>query len=291
MDQTADTVAGNTSNRDLCIETYALLDSGNDNNQITQKVAETLQIQQPKDITLPLASFHGEHSVKTADVMIGIGALYSSCPVVRGPLCATAMEEFRMPRVRIEMLNEICRDLSHLQSIRFPTIRDNRIGILIGADAFTATVPRQFATGTTDTPYGVNTPLGCTLTGPIPQKYTQKRVGQSNSTSIALFNHSKRRQDDPDEDLLQLFWTIEGVNFNQCSSKGQSSDDEEAVSILNDTIRHIGNRYQIRLPWKKNVTLPNNYFMAKVQSRSAAEAGEGHKLERPIRGNNQKRFG
>ena len=197
--------------------------------------------------------------------MIGIGALYSSCPVIRIPVYATAMDEFRMPRVQIEMLNEICRDHYHLQSIRFPTIRDNRIGILIGADAFTATVPRQFTTGPTGAPYGVNTLHGWTLTGPIPQRYTQKRVGQSNSTNITLFNHIKRRQDDPDEDLLQLFWTIEGVNFNQCSSKGQSSDDKEAVSILNDTIRHIGDRYQIGLPWKKDIILPNNYFMAKVQ--------------------------
>ena len=118
-----------------------MLDSGSDNTQITQKVADALQVQQPKDITLPLASLHGEHSVKTADVMIGIGALYSSCPVIRIPVYATAMDEFRMPRVQIEMLNEICRDHSHLHSIRFPTIRDNRIGILIGADAFTAQFP------------------------------------------------------------------------------------------------------------------------------------------------------
>ena len=74
--------------------------------------------------------------------------------------------------------------------------------------------------------------LGWTLTGPIPQRYTQKRVGHSNSTNITLFNHIRRRQDDPDEALLQLFWTIE---------------------------------YQIGLPWKKDITLPNNYFMDKVQ--------------------------
>ena len=101
-------------NRDLFIGTNALLDSGSDNTQITQKVADPLQIQQPKDITLPLASLHGELSVKTADVIIVIGALYSSCPVVRIPVYTTAMEEFRMPRVQIEMLNEICRDHSHL---------------------------------------------------------------------------------------------------------------------------------------------------------------------------------
>ena len=246
-------------NRDICIETYALLDSGSDNTQKTQKVADALQVQQSKDITLPIASLQGEHSVKTADVMIGLGALYSSCPVVRIPVYATAMEEFRMPRVQIEMLNEICRDHSHLQSIRFPTIRDNRIGILIVADAFIATVPGQFTRGPTGTPHGVNTLLGWTLTWPISQRYTQKRVGQSNSsTSIALFNHIKSRQDDPDEDLLQIFWTTERVNFNQCSSKGQPSDDKEAVSILNDIIKHIGDRYQIGLPWKKDITILNN---------------------------------
>ena len=119
--------------------------------------------------------------------MIGIGVLCSSCPVIRIPVYATAMEEFWMLRVQFETLNEICRDHSHLQNIRFPAIRDNRIRILIGADTFTATVPRQFTTGPTGTPYGVNTLLGWTLTGPIPQRYTQKRVGQSNSTNITVF--------------------------------------------------------------------------------------------------------
>ena len=109
--------------------------------------------------------------------MIGIGALCSSCPVIRIPVYERAMEEFRMPRAQIEMLNEICQDHSHLQNIRFPAIRDNRTGILIGADAFTATVPRQFTARPTGTPYRVNTLLGWTLTGPILQRYTQKMVG------------------------------------------------------------------------------------------------------------------
>ena len=92
-------------NRDLRIEIYAFLDSCSDNTQITQKVADALQIQQSKDITLPLASFHVEHSVKTADVIIDIGALYSSCPVISITVYATAIEEFRITNAQIEMLN------------------------------------------------------------------------------------------------------------------------------------------------------------------------------------------
>ena len=111
------------------------------------------------------------------------------------------------------MLSEICRYHAQLQNIRLPTISDNRTGILIGADAITATVPRQFTTGPTGTPFGVNTLLCWTLAGPIPQRYTHQRVRQSNSTSIAIFNHNMRRQDEPNEDHLQLFWTIEAVKF------------------------------------------------------------------------------
>ena len=114
-------------NRDLCIETYALLDSCSDNTKKIQQVADVLQVHQPKQITLPLTSLHGEHSVNTADVLIGIRPLYSSCPVIRFPVLATAMEEFQMPRIQIEMLNEICKNHSHFQNKRFPTIRDNRI--------------------------------------------------------------------------------------------------------------------------------------------------------------------
>ena len=167
--------------------------------QITKNVADVVQIQHPQGITLPLASIHGEHSGKTADNMIGIEALYSSCPVTKIPVYETAIEEFRMPRVQIETLNEICRDHSHLQNINFTTIRYNWIRIRIEADAYTATVPRQFTTGPTDTPNGVNTLLGWTLTVTIPQRYTQKRVGQSNSTIITFFNQIKRQQGDLDE--------------------------------------------------------------------------------------------
>ena len=149
-------------NRDLCIKSYALPNNGSDKTQRKRKFTDALQFQQPKD-TNPLASLHDEHSVKTADVMIGIGALYSSCPVIRILVYATATEAFPILTVKIEVMNKICRDHPRHRNKSFPTIRDNRIGILIGTDAFTATVPKQFTTGPTGNPYGVKTPLGWTL--------------------------------------------------------------------------------------------------------------------------------
>ena len=39
----------------------------------------------------------------------------------------------------------------------------------------------------------------------------------------------------------------------------------EAVSVLNDTIKSTSDIYQIGLSWKKNIALPNNYYMTKAQ--------------------------
>ena len=251
--------------KDFNIETYALLDSGSDNTQITQNIADALRIRVPKDIELPLASLHGEHTVTTADVRIGIGSLHSSKPVTSLPVYATSIEQFQMPIVPAEMLNRLCRDHDHLAEINFPQIRDNKIGILIGADAFLATVPRQFTTGKPGTPHRVNTLLGWTLTGPVPQEYFQPNHKGSSNHNITLFNHLKRGSDDPDENLLHLFWTFEGVNFSQGSTKGHNEEDQKAIKTLAENTHHNGERYEIGLPWRENVTLPNNYFMARVQ--------------------------
>ena len=94
--------------KDFNIETYALLDSGSDNTQITQSTADALRIRVPKDIELPLASLHGEHTVTTAHGIIGIGSLHSSEPVTSFPVYATSIEQFQMPTNPSEMWNRLC---------------------------------------------------------------------------------------------------------------------------------------------------------------------------------------
>ena len=46
-----------------------------------------------------------------------------------------------------------------------------------------------------------------------------------------------------------------------------STDDKEALQILQDTCRHNGERYKKELPWKRDTLLPSNYFAALSQLR------------------------
>ena len=138
------------------------LDSGNVNTQIKQRVANAIQDQQPNDTILPLAALLGGKSFETADVVIGIVVQqlsFDQNPSERNRNGGVSDAKSS------KMLIEICRDHSHLQNIRFPTIREISLEILIGTDAFTTTVRRQFRTGSTGTTYGVNLVLGWTLTG------------------------------------------------------------------------------------------------------------------------------
>ncbi|XP_075250872.1 uncharacterized protein LOC142343069 [Convolutriloba macropyga] len=227
--------------KDFNTKTYALLDRGSGKTQIAQNIADALRITVPKDIELPLASLHGEQTVTTVDVMIGIGSLRSSKPVTSLSVYATSIEQFQTPTVPAEMFNRLW------------------------ADVFLATVPRHFTTGKPGTPYAVNTLLGCTLTDPMPKEYFQPNNEKSSNHNITLFNHLKRGSGDPDENLLFLCWSFEGVNFSQGSTKGHNEEDQKALKTLAETTHQNGEGFDIGLPWRDNVTQPNHYSMARVQ--------------------------
>ena len=252
----------------VSIETYALLDSGSDNTQITGTIADALRISDRKSVTITVASLYQEHTIETTDIFLGIGATDSSRPIINLPVFATSTTDFQTPTVPIQMLNSVCNDFGHLSGINFPQIIDNRIGILIGADAFTATVPLKYTIGPPGTASGVLTQLGWTITGPVPSKYRQLTEKKKCNLNITLFNRVKSKETILDEDMLQLFWTCKGTSTTKASPNTINQENKKALQIFEDTVKHNGERYEIGLPWKQNIQLPNNYFLAKAQLRS-----------------------
>ena len=137
----------------------------------------------------------------------------------------------------------------------------------MGADAFTATAPLKYTIGPTRTPYGVLTQLEWTITGPVPNKYRQIAERNQCNRNITLFNRVKSEETIFDEDMLQLFWTCEGTSSTKSSPNTINEENMKALPIFEDTVKHNGERYEIGLPWKQNMQLPNSYFPAKLQLR------------------------
>ena len=99
----------------------------------------------------------------------------------------------------------------------------------------------------------------------MPKEYFQPNNEKSSNHNITLFNHLKRGSGDPDENLLFLCWSFEGVNFSQGSTKGHNEEDQKALKTLAETTHQNGEGFDIGLPWRDNVTQPNHYSMARVQ--------------------------
>ena len=252
---------------DVSIETYALLDSGSDNTQITNSTAKALGIKNTDHIAVPISSLYGQHTITSTEVFLGIGSLNNTRTLFNLPVYATSASDFQIPNVPVQMMNSICADYDHLNNIIFPQIRANRIGDLIGANAFIATVPLKFTTGPPGTTYGVLTQLGWTVTGPLPQKYMPNCSKQEINYNITLYNRIKNPEQEEEKDMLQMLWTMEGKNLVS-GKKTLTADDNKALETLKRTTCHNGFCYEIGLTWKDDTKLPNNYFFAKAQLQS-----------------------
>ena len=67
--------------------------------------------------------------------------------------------------------------------------------------------------------------------------------------------------------MLEQYWSIEKTASDPAESF-LSDVDKEALQTLERTCRHNGERYEIGLPWKTDVQLPNNYYAALNRVRS-----------------------
>ena len=186
----------------VSIETYALPDIGSDNTYITKPISEALGIRDMKSVKIHVALLYQEHTIETIEIFLGIGATDSSRPIINLTEFATSTTDFQTPAVPIQMLNSVCEDFSHLSGINFPQILDNKRGIPVGADAFTAIVPLKNTIAPPGKPYGVFAQLEWTITGPFPNKYRKITEKNQCNRNVTLFNRFKSEETTLDEDMI-----------------------------------------------------------------------------------------
>ena len=74
--------------------------------------------------------------------------------------------------------------------------------------------------------------------------------------------------EDPFTESVTSFWKIDTCGTENEDEVSLSENDQRAVEILNNTVRHTGERYDIGLLWREKVSLENNYPVAKAQVQS-----------------------
>ena len=247
-------------------DTYALIDPGSTGTYILDHITKILNLKTSEtfDLDVQFLSISRSISVSSTHFLLAPYADHEKTFPVPSNVFSTP--SINLPPADTKELNEICQQFPQLRHIKFPDIDNGKIGILLGTASVQFTHALEWIHGAPNCPAGVRTELGWTIAGEFTHPKKKKLTSRCHQVFFA--SHSPSPEIQPSTDVLENYWTIEKAGCEPAIDKKVSLEDKEALRILNETCRHIGERYEIGLPWKSSATLPNNYFAAVSQARS-----------------------
>ena len=122
-------------------------------------------------------------------------------------------------------------------------------------------------------PHGTQTRLGWTIAGEYhqtiaPTRFDKVRNRQTSGFVFHVTRKSNESVEQPLDYLVQQFWKIEETGQKTKEKEFYTENNLAAIRILENTIHHTGERYEIGLPWKNEIQLQNNYYIARNQLKS-----------------------
>ena len=124
------------------------------------------------------------------------------------------------------------------------------VEILIGQDHADALLPLEVRKGKIGDPYAVRTKLGWSLNGPLS---TAECINKKVVSNFICANDAKGD--------LERLWDIER-DVAHCDKTGMSVEDKKVVMLWDQEIQTSENHYQIPIPFRDDVNLPNNVSLA-----------------------------
>jgi hypothetical protein len=149
-------------------------------------------------------------------------------------------------------------EYSHLADLPLH-VDGNSVDLLIGQDHSEALVPLKTRKGKPGEPFAVKTLFGWALNGTSPVASLVSQNVVSNFISCHVENHI--------ENQVQKLWDIENSGLSH-DDVVWSYDDEKVIAKWENEIAVDGGHYVLPVPWKTDVTIPNNFPIAlsRVQS-------------------------
>lgn len=106
-------------------------------------------------------------------------------------------------------------------------------------------------------------------------------------TNLAYTLFCRPQVFDEISDSLKRFWEIETLGVQQSKPERMTSEEKTAFEKVSQSLVHVGERYQVAVPWKSGrPTLPNNFGMACNRLRN----DEKRLLRKPLVGRIQRNY-
>ena len=157
----------------------------------------------------------------------------------------------------------------HLQGIN-ATVSCDKIDILVGQDNAEAMVPLEVRRGKCGEPYAVRTILGWTIHGNTDCQSDICGLIKSGKVShrvMSNFIQSDSVVLDRLEEKVDKLWRIDHEDL-ACTDKAPSFEDDQVIKLWNENVNFVNGHYQMPIPWKQGVTVPDNKKLAQSRLRS-----------------------
>lgn len=235
------------------ISTYALLDEAATTTMIDSKVAQEIGLDGPVEPLcyqwLNNVTKNEENSKRVTLELSGIEENSKMYKINE----ARTVSGLSLPRQTVDVKN-MSKKYPYIKKTPIFSFYDAQPTILIGQDQCALTIARKIYQSNWDAPFVSKTLLGWVVHGRYPQGKTLEKS--------LIYHVCCKSQEEIDEDIHKLVkdsFRIENFGIKCVEENGRSKDDDRALKIMENTIRRVGNHFEIGLLWRnENVTLPDS---------------------------------
>ena len=245
--QTAVTIVCNPRQLSLSAQTRIILDSGSQRSYITQGLREDLGLCPERAERVVIKTFDSTDEKEL------------HCDVVKMLMKTTDGDDLELEFLVVPLICEalsgqvITRALDnypHLVGLDLAetgTSTNKKVGVLIGSDHYWKVVSGEIVRGSTG-PTALKSRFGWILSGPLSGLMECSTISNL-ACCQTLFTTSDplQRSDTELEIALRRFWDLESL--------GIQGEEPTLYEKFVNSIAFINNRYQVRLPWGRNITL------------------------------------
>ena len=233
------------------VETIALCDTGSTVSFMDHILVSLFRLKS-KESVMSVAGIHGLSDMKTEVVTANVGP--SETETIGDTLTFCSHPNLNVGENKYDF-KTLKQEYDYLSNFPDIEISMKDVKVILGQDAYHLIRPLEYKSGEKSQPWAIKTALGWTVSGALPKNETS-HLSVSCNLSIAS---------DPLSEQMKKWWDMQTYS-SVCNVTGKSKEEKRALSLLEKTTRHNGQRYEIGILWAEDeLSLPNNYVSAYQQ--------------------------
>ena len=215
-----------------------MLNTGSTCSLLLAGVAEKLGLDGPlENVVLNGIQKTSELTTQRVDVQVSQWNDFRTQFDVNGVL---VIDHMNVPEKKVK-LKELQERWPHLSDLELTEVTGTQVTLLFGSDVQKRIVPLETRHGPKDSPVGVRTRIGWTVTGRLPGRI--QKCESVRKVHVAT----------PDEELnetVKTWWRTENFGCRYDNNTQRSVEDERVMKFLDESTRKVDGRYEVLLIWR-----------------------------------------